>query len=230
MDSSMHSKQLRSFFKYEYEEQTKQYILSGDIAAVEEQAVNYLCALADIPLSEFVDYIVKNCKREPIMAADVFQFSDIKDATINICNVICAKENTGMCFQDIGQLLLGDGTQRSQTAFNKYGENHIKTAEVLGLAFKTGKRQYYVSSTGIAFCKLPEETREKIIVRLVLRNKLFVQLLLVASNGPFELDAFLYDLSGSTYLRRRTNIKYVINLLLASPEFDFSYLANNIIL
>lgn len=230
MTSSVYSKQLKSFFKYEHEENTKNYILSGNIVDIDNLSDNYVNELVNIPLDCFVDYIMHNCKREPIMASDVFQFSDINDATINVCNAICTHENTGLCFQEIGRMLLDDGVPRSQTAFNKYGENHIKTAEVLGLAFKTGKRQYYLSSTGVAFCKLPENVREKLLVRLILRNKLIVQLVLVAANGPFELDAFLYDLSESTYLRRRTNIKYVISILLASPEFDFSFLANNIIL
>lgn len=230
MSNSMYSKQLTAFFKYDYEEKTKADILSGNIAGIEQQSNDYLMELASIPLSYFVEYITSNCKREPIMASDVLQFSDINDATINVCSVICAKDNTGLCFQDIGKMLLNDNIARSQTAFNKYGENHIKTAELLGLAFKTGKRQYYLSSTGVAFCKLSEDIRDKILVRLILRNKLFVQLILVASNSAFDLEAFLYDLSKTTYLRRRTNIKFLINLLISSPEYDFSFLANNITL
>ena len=226
----MYRKQLKSFFKYEFEEKTKVDILNCNIKGIEQQARDYLEELANIPLSYFVDHIISTYKREPIMAADVLQFSDISDATINVCSVICAQDNTGLCFQDIGKLLLDDNIPRSQTAFNKYGENHIKTAELLGLAFKTGKRQYYLSSTGVAYCKLPDELRDKVLARLILRNKLFVQLVLVASNSSFQLETFLYDLSESTYLRRRTNIKFVINLLLASPEYDFSFLANNIIL
>ena len=230
MKDSIHSKQLDSFFKYEFEEKTKVNILNGTTTGIEQQASDYLKELANIPLSCFVDHITSTCKREAIMASDVLQFSDINDATINVCSVICAKDNTGLCFQDIGKMLLDDNIPRSQTAFNKYGENHIKTAELLGLAFKTGKRQYYLSSTGVAYCKLPADVREKVLVRLILRNKLFVQLVLVASNSTFELETFLYDLSESTYLRRRTNIKFVINLLLASPEYDFSFLASNITL
>lgn len=226
----MYSKSLKSFFKFEYEEKTKDAILAGNFAAIEAPTDAHLNELINIPLSCFVDYIVQNCKREPIMAADVFQFSDIQDATTNICRAICSQGNTGLCFQDIGQILLNDSTARSQTAFNKYGENHIKTAEALGLAFRTGKRQFYLSSTGLCFCKLSNDLRNKLLTRLVLRNKLIAQLVLAAANGPFDLEAFLYDLSKSTYLRRRTNIKYIISMLLDSPEYDFSFMANNIIL
>lgn len=226
----MYDKSLKSFFKFEYEEKTKDAILAGNFAAIEASTDAYLNELINIPLSCFVDYIVQNCKREPIMAADVFQFSDIQDATTNICRAVCAQGNTGLCFLDIGQMLLNDSTARSHTAFNKYGENHIKTAEALGLAFRTGKRQYYLSSTGLCFCKLPNDFRNKLLTRLVLRNKLIAQLVLAATNGPFDLEAFLYDLSKSTYLRRRTNIKYIISMLLDSPEYDFSFMANNIIL
>lgn len=226
----MYNKALRSFFKFEYEDKTKNSILAGSFEDLEESTGSYLNELINIPLSRFVEYIVQNCKREAIMAADVFQFSDIQDATSNICQAICSQGNTGLCFQDIGQMLLDDSITRSQTAFNKYGENHIKTAEALGLAFRTGKRQYYLSSTGLCFCKFPKDLRDKLLTRLVLRNKLIVQLVLAAANGPFELETFLYDLSESTYLRRRTNIKYIICMLLESPEYDFSFMANNIIL
>lgn len=226
----MHNKTLKSFFKFEYEEKTKDSILAGSFAEITEATDNYLNEIISIPLSCFVDYIVHNCKREPIMAADVFQFSDIQDATTNICQMVCSDGNTGLCFQDIGRMLLDDSTARSQTAFNKYGENHIKTAEALGLAFRTGKRQFYLSSTGLRFCKLPSDLRGKLLTRLILRNKLIAQLVLAATNGSFDLEAFLYDLSKSTYLRRRTNIKYVISMLLDSPEYDFSFMANNIIL
>ncbi len=227
---NMYNKLLRSFFNYEHEEKTKTSILEGKFANLEELTDTYLHELISIPISCFVEYIVQNCKREPIMAADVFQFSDIKDATTNICQVVCTQGNPGLCFQDIGHMLLDDNISRSHTAFNKYGENHIKTAEALGLAFRTGKRQYYLSSTGLCFCKLANDLRSKLLTRLVLRNKLIAQLVLAAANGPFELETFLYDLSESTYLRRRTNIKYIISMLLDSLEYDFSFMANNIIL
>ncbi len=229
MAATAFRQQLTAFFKYELEESTKENILSGNISPILNTTRNYIDELIAIPVNCYVDYITVCCKREPIMASDVFQFSDIEDATINVCEAVC-KHNVGCSMQEIGSLLLDDGIQRSPTALNKYGENHIKTAEAFGLAFRANRRQFFLTATGIIFCSLSQDKREKLLIRLILRNKLMVQLILAATNGVFELDAFLYDLSKSTYLRRRTNIKRIIALLQTSTEFDFSFLSSNIIL
>lgn len=151
MTGSMYRQKLKSFFKFEHEEKTKDCILGGNNTEIKRQTGEYINELVAIPLSCYVDYINHDCKREAIMASDVFQFSNIEDATLNLCQAICMHSNAGLCFQEIGKMLLDDGIARSQTAFNKYGENHIKTAEAVGLAFKTGKRQYFLSSTGVVF-------------------------------------------------------------------------------
>ncbi len=229
MTSTAYNHQLTEFFKYELEVTTKKNILTGNVSPILATVQAHIDELIAIPVNYYIEYITASCKREPIMAADVFQFSDIEDATINVCKAVC-QHNCGYSIQEIGALLLDDGTHRSTTALNKYGENHIKTAESFGLAFRVNRRQYFLTSTGMVFCDLTEHQRKKLLIRLILRNKLMLQLILVAQNGPFELDAFLYDLSRTTYLRRRTNIKRIITLLQESTEYDFSFLATNIIL
>ena len=133
----------------------------------------------------------------------------------------------GVKFKQVAQLLLTDNISRNDVALNKYGENHIKMASSIGLVFKANDI-YYLSPIGCLFDELDDEVREKLLLRLILRNKLIRQLLLEASNKTFNMEAFLYDLSESTYKRRRTNIKYVIGLINNTSEYNFLSITYNI--
>ena len=219
---------LKHFFKNTFDQQLKNYPSKGVIETDDEAINSYLNKLLDVPVDQFVNYIFDNYSREPIAAADVFQFSSLEDATVNICAKIRAVNNPGMTFLEIGELLLDDDVDRKKGAYTKYGENHIKAAELLGLAFKGEDRLYYLTFVGMMLNKISEDKRNKLITRLILKNKLIMQMLLVSSKGSFDLEAFLYDLSEKTYQRRRSNVKAVVSLLEASDEYDFKSLTENI--
>ena len=190
---------------------------------------DYIHRVVEIPISDFVDYIALFSRRQSIMAADVFQFSSFYDATVKVCDKIIEIGNPGLKFKEVAGLLLDDDVCRNDLALNKYGENHIKTAELLGLAFKGSNRLYYLSAIGCVFSKLTKEVQDRLLVRLIIRNKLISQMFILAVKAEFDLEAFLYDLSKSTYIRRRTNIRTVIGFLNQSQEYDFSSITKNII-
>lgn len=222
-------KRLAEFFNYDYEHKLEEKILNGIFFTVKEKTFDYVKKIIDIPMHAFVEYISENCKRQPIIAADVFQFSNFDDATIHICSQIQAVNNPGIKLKKVAQLLFSDNIQRNDGALTKYGENHIKTAESLGLAFRDSTKKYYLSAIGCIFSELEEKDRTKLLVRLIIRNKLITQLFIEALNSQFDLEAFLYDLSPSTYIRRRTNINKVIQIINNSNEYDFSSITKNII-
>ena len=225
---SICKKHLDDFFERKYEISLEKSIIDKSFCPHKHEALAYIENLNNIDISEFIEYIQFYCKCQPIMAADVFQFSDFDDATINICKSICRVENCGVTYKDVANLLHTDNTPRKEEALRKYGENHIKTAEALGLAFKHDSKMYYLSVWGCVFDMLSSEAQEKFLLRLIIRNKLITQLFIAAMHSAFDLEAFLYDLSKSTYLRRRTNINRVIQWLNASQEYDFSTLTQNI--
>lgn len=217
---------LEHFFKNSFEVQLKNYSTKDNLET--DNAVDYLNELIDTPVEQFMEYIFKKFGREPIVAADVFQFSSLEDATLTVCSKIKNANNPGLTFLEIGKLLLDDNVDRKAGAYTKYGENHIKAAELLGLAYKGEDKLYYLSFVGMALNTFPEKKRNQLITRLILKNKLVIQLLLFSLNGKFDLEAFLYDLSETTYQRRRSNIKAVIAMLNASDEYDFKTLTQNI--
>ncbi len=223
-----YKEQLKNFFNFEIDYRTNISIQENKFDLVKKDVIEYIYDIINIPIEHFVTYINYNCKCEPIVASDVFQFSNINDATYNICSIIKSIGNPGLKFKKIGELLLNDGKSRTDIALNKYGENHIKTAEALGLAFKNNQKYYYLSGLGLLYCELTADLQEKLLTRLVLRNKLIIQIFILAQNGNLNLEAFLYDLSKSTYARRKSNVKRIINILEKSNEYEFKYFINNI--
>ena len=218
---------VKNFMNHMYESSWEANIVEGNVDANINDIFDYVKRVNMVPVSDYIDYIYSEIKRQPILAADVFQFSDLGDALFRVCAEVEKVGNPGLNFKHIGKLLLNDGNERTDVAFNKYGENHIKVAEMLGLAFKHNGL-FYISSIGVCINRLAPDDRHKIITRLILRNKLISQML-IASKQPLNLESFLYDLSKSTYLRRRTNIRQILGLLSDSEEYDFSYFLNNII-
>lgn len=87
---------------------------------------------------------------------------------------------------------------------------------------------YFLSCIGYIFCDLDKEQQTKLLTRLVLRNKLIIRLLRASKNGKVNVREFLYMISDSTYIRRRSNIKSILNLLTRSDEYDFSNFINNL--
>lgn len=223
-----YKEQLKNFFNFELDKKFNVSIINNEFDLVKTDVMEYIYSIINIPIEYFVTYINDNCDCEAIMAADVFQFSSINDATHNICSIIKSIGNPGLKFKKIGDLLLNDEKNRTDIALNKYGENHIKTAELLGLAFKNDQKYYYLSGLGLLYSDMTTDVQEKLLTRLVLRNKLIIQILILAQNGNLNLEAFLYDLSKSTYVRRKSNVKKIINILEKSNEYEFKDFINNI--
>ena len=135
---SINPKQLADFFEHKYECSFEKNIVEKTFDAHRTDVLAYIDSINSIAITDFIEYIKSYCKCQPIMAADVVQFSDFEDATVELCRRVAESGNSGLRFKDVGMLLFSDDIMRKDAALNKYGENHIKTAEALGLSF-TGK-------------------------------------------------------------------------------------------
>ena len=210
---------VEKFFSKEYEKKINKDILFYKFP--EEDVITYVEEVIAEPLPRFIAYIDKLSERTKIESRDVFQFSDLDDGTFTFCEKMKSTDNPGMKFIDIGRMLLDDGKERKEGALVKYGENHAKTAEMLGLSFELCKT-YYLSGIGYIYVQLSEEKQKRFLTRLVLRNKLVTRLYQASKNGDINMREFLYMLSDSTYLRRKSNIKTILNVLASSEESDFT--------
>lgn len=185
-----------------------------------EKQKHYVSQVIDQPLDMYVEYVYLNYDKKMISSKDVIQFSNFDDCTINICSKLKSVNNPGMKFIDIGKLLLDDGKERKDGAYVKYGENHSKTATSLGLVFEF-YNTYYLSCVGEVYLELEDGERKKLLDRLILRSTLISRMLQASQNGTVNMREFLYMLSDSTYLRRKSNMKKVVDYLYQSDEYKF---------
>lgn len=220
---------INEFYSREYEEKVNTNSLFYSYNFPEQDITAYIAKVISEPIDRYIAYIKDMDEREQITAKDVFQFSNIEDATINICKKVRDNNNPGMKYIDVGKLLLDDGKMREDGAFTKYGENHVKTAEAIGLFFELS-RTYFLSCIGYVYCDLSNEEKDKLMTRLLLRNRLIVRLIQASENGNVNVRDFLYMLSDSTYARRKSNVKAILNILAHSNEYDFSGFISKIIL
>lgn len=217
------------FYSREYENKINKKTLYYSYDFPEQEVEIYVKRIISEPVDRYVTYIKNLKEKEIIEAKDVFQFSRMEDATLIICEKVKANNNPGMKYLDVGKLLLDDGKRRKNGAYTKYGENHVKTAESIGLFFELS-RTYFLSCLGHVYCELPEKDQQKLLVRLLLRNRLIVRMIQASENGNINAREFFYMLSDSTYLRRKSNVKAILNILADSEEYNFNDFVNKIIL
>ena len=187
----------------------------------------YIRDMLSIPVKDYIDYDILLETKESITPKDVFQFSNLEACTSKICHVLAEAGNPGVKFAQAGELLLNDGKKRKETAYIKYGENQLKTATALGLLYELSNT-YFLSCIGIYYERLSADDQKKLVTRLFLRSKLIARLIKASSLATVDARQFLYMLSESTYIRRKTNLKHVLKFLNSSDEFDFSDIINHI--
>jgi hypothetical protein len=212
---------VEEFFIRTYERSINKQMLYYSYKFPTEEVLAYVRKIINLPIEEILEAMSKFEDSEPISPKDIFQFSSFADATTTICELLKEKDNPGITWKDAGILLLNDGKQRKDGALIKYGENHLKTAESLGLLYELTK-VYFLSCIGFVFGLLTEEERQKLLLRLVLRNKLVRRLYVVSQEGTIDMRQFFYMVSDSTYTRRTSNVKAVLKVLEVSDEYDFS--------
>lgn len=125
---------------------------------------------------------------------------------------------TGLETDPVGMLKAMEKAWKKNELSEKDGD---KAYIVLGLAFELCNT-YYLSGVGYIFIELNEEDREKLLTRMILRSKLFTRMMQASVNGKVNMREFLYMLSDSTYVRRRSNVKKMMGYLIQSDEYDFT--------
>lgn len=218
---------LDAFYSRTYENDINKKMLYYNYDFPTEEAENYVRQILCVPVEQFIQRDITMETTEAITPKDVFQFSTLEAGTDHICKVLNEAGNPGVTFIQAGKLLLDDGSQRKDMAYIKYGENHLKTAEALGLLYEL-THTYFVSCVGMIYLNLNEEDRKKLNVRLFLRNKFIARLIKATASANVDARQFLYMLSDATYIRRKSNIKCILRYLQESTEYDFSEIIDKI--
>lgn len=144
------------------------------------------------------------------------QFSDFQKGAYKLPILINENNNVGYTFTEIGKLLLGPGKKNG--AYCKYGENHSKLAESLGLVYITSKPKYvYLSDLGIKFINLSQNDKELFLKYQIYNMPLVKHIFNTCFTKSIDIVDFIIEVSGlslSTAKRRSSNVKNLIEILL----------------
>lgn len=215
------------FYRRTYEFDINNKMLHYDYTFPTEEVMDYVQQILCLPIDQLVQHDIESETGDAITPKDVFQFSSLENATDNICRILNNIGNPGVTYLQAGKLLLNDGKSRNDIAYKKYGENHLKTAEALGLLYELA-HTYFVSCIGTIYLILNDEDRKRLNIRLLLRNKFIAQLVKATSTATVNARQFLYMLSDTTYTRRKSNVKYILQYMQESTEYDFSQTTSKI--
>lgn len=211
-------------------EENKKYIkkfLSKDEESLEvfnngtyEELVFVCKFLLEIPINNFIYCIdeTKTCTTDMII-----QYSNLEHALVDVARVLKFNEQP-MTFAQLGKIIM---KSKEEGACKKYGENHSKLANELSMVKLERKRATEVSNT--AFGKfsvgLSETDRIELAKRLVIRNEFIQKIIFYAKKGFVSyMDIACETLSESTAIRRKSNVRQLVNIILKDNE-----ISNNIV-
>ena len=215
------------FYSRTYENDINKKMLYYNYHFPTEEVENYVRQILCVPVEQFIQRDIVMETAEAITPKDVFQFSTLEAGTDHICRVLNEAGNPGVTFIQAGKLLLNDEIKRKDTAYIKYGENHLKTAEALGLLYEL-THTYFLSCIGTVYLNLSAKDRKKLNIRLFLRNKFIARLVKASASGKINARQFLYMLSDTTYIRRKSNLKCILRYMSETDEYDFTTMVQSI--
>lgn len=148
-----------------------------------------------------------------INPANIPQFSDFDDGINNVITIIRQMGDFGPGYEQIGKYLLGKG--KKPLAYVKYGENHAKLAQQLGLLkIKKEGRQgtIYLSEVGKIYEAFPKAKKMEYIKKQVLKIPIIHELTFYKNNIDIfeELSHYVAE---STARRRTSNVKKIMGLV-----------------
>ncbi len=219
---------LSVFFKKSFEKEINDKMMYYSYKFENDLVFDYIDFLIKTPLNEFIEFIMKNYNVNYLEAADIVQFSSLEDSTKKVCSVIKEAGDKGFQSLEVGKLLENDGIERKDGAYLKYGENQAKTGCQLGLLVLISNK-FFLSCLGYVFNELDDEKKDKLLRRLILRNKLVQRLIYKAyKNGKSSYHSETGFLSESTRNRRKSNVKTLIAYFCDTNECDLSGLKSSI--
>lgn len=191
------------------------------LMAFDSVDINDILIICNVLVNVEVNALVDNIKIniEEIIARDVPQYSNFKNALEGVNRVLLFSENA-LTFEELGRKLINS---KSSGACKKYGENHAKMAQELSLVTISRQGVNLVSNTsfGNMYLTLTDEMKLILAQRLLLRNK-FIQLLVIKAMSG---DCSYYQLtegiiSRSTAIRRKSNCKVIVELILKNTCYE----------
>lgn len=149
---------------------------------------------------------VVSTEEKAIEPYSIPQYSSYEDGTVNMIHYLRCIGDFGPSFVEIGKHYLG--SDRNDVAYRKYGENHAKLAEVLGLAYivNDGSKRVHLTEIGRELEKRDIEVQKSCIKKLAGQIPIVQKAIRDDFKSSKELESLMRNyLSESTVQRRRKN-------------------------
>ena len=223
---------LSDFYNSTVESPINEAMLSRTYILPVNKIKDSLGQLVEIPCFRFVDHLINEMARIGVTSNDVPQFSSWDDGTERICRAIVKSGDSGFRHEEIGRLLASgkclhnkEDDRKYIIACRKYGEGHAKLAKSLGLLQEIDKT-YFLSCLGACWPDVPQEIKDRLYTRMILRTRFIGMLIQRASSEMVcvkEITKML-GLSRWSIYRRHSNVVALLERLKGSREYDFSAL------
>lgn len=168
-----------------------------------------ISTLIRIDGNDIIDVIIENRYKLPsITTNNIPQFSNEKDV-YNVLRILIDSGVKDLTYEQIGSYLCPNNAK--STAKRKYGENHYKFANQLGLTVKN--RPFSATEIGVAYYLMENDTeRQALMKRLVFSIPIVQHSIVKASEARFSMVEYLAEfLSPSTVIRRRSNMRKIMS-------------------
>ena len=142
-----------------------------------QQLTSYVHELTNIPFIEFINYIYECGVERRVEVSDTTQFSSFSACEIEMCDALILANNPGCNYLEIGRFFPNIIFAKTEAAYKRFGERHIKASTQLGLTFEYNN-YWYLSCLGYIYPKLKESDRKRLIARTITRNRLYQQMLI----------------------------------------------------
>lgn len=214
-----HEEILEVFFDRIYENDIHEKMLDDiDFIIPVDRVANFVQGVIAVPYREFLSYL-DNFQSNDIKSYDITQCSSFKACSEDICYALFDDENRGKTFVEIGQSPIFESYIKvpGHVAWTKYGENQVKTASQLGLAFDYYD-MWYLSCFGYVFLDLLPEDRCAFLARTLLRNPLYADIMRHIRSSSLDLTQYMSDLKPSTQGRRSVSVIQLLRVCFAEMD------------
>ena len=172
--------------------------------------------LKQIPIGDFLSVVQQEEIPRELIPADVPCFSTLENGASRL-NELLEFEPDGLTFADAGYQLMNSVKPGARV---KYGENHSKLAAMLSLVTISSNRPAIVRATrwGTYLTRYDWRSKEEVLRKLLLRDLCVKTVVKSALIGPTTYRDVVKVLSTSTAIRRRTNVRCLVEFVLSGTD------------
>lgn len=172
--------------------------------------------LKQVPIEAFLSVVQQEEIERELSPADVPCFSTLENGASRL-NELLEFEPDGLTFADAGYQLMNSVKPGARV---KYGENHSKLAAMMTLVTISSNRPAIVRATrwGTYLTRYDWRSKEEVLRKLLLRDLCVKTIVKDALIGSTTYRNAVRVLSTSTAIRRRTNVRCLIEFVLSGTD------------